>query len=518
MIHMDNEVKIREANPWWKEPSKILDDKEIKKWNESQIRYEPRIKRTIEYEYKPDNTVVYTIRGPRQVGKTTLVKLQIKDFLLKKDGVNPWNILYYSFDLENTQRDMVDVIETYLKTSKRQRKDRRTYIFLDEISSIKDWQRGIKWLVDGDKLWNTTILGTGSHTIDIKNAAERLPGRRGDIKDSYDKILLPMKFVEYAMLLNKDINKIIRDNQLLNIENRKLVLEKLILGEIDDKIYELSNYQNEINELLNEYTVTGGTPKVVNEKVKDNTIYNSTYHSYLQGITGYLDNLSKKDVLVKQFMHEIIKSLSSNISWNGLAENANISTNTAIDYAQTLEELFVVSIIKQYSEKHDMPRHKNNKKIYFQDPLFLHMFNGLVNKAEEYFEYSIKHCKDEINQSRIIEGIVANHLIQLDYSSSPNKQFYEYQDHICYWKDRKNREVDFILPYRVNHGNEGYIQIPIEVKFRNKINAKEQAPLVEFLKNPHTNTKKGIVVSKSSPLDIKTDYVEIPASLFLLLV
>lgn len=116
---MIKESDIRDLNPWWKDKEKINDDREIQKWESSVIKYDPRLRYKIVYDFEPDNTVVYTLRGPRQVGKTTLVKLQIRDFL--KRGISPWNILYHSLDLANNQQDVVDVVETYLKISKTKR-------------------------------------------------------------------------------------------------------------------------------------------------------------------------------------------------------------------------------------------------------------------------------------------------------------------------------------------------------------------------------------------------------------
>src|SRR3989338_467137 len=315
---MIKESDVRDLNPWWKDPIKIQDDKKIREWEESVIKY----------DFEQNNTVVYTLRGPRQVGKTTLVKLQIRDFL--EQGIHPWNILYYSLDLANSQQDVVDLIETYLKISSRQRGDRRSYLFLDEASSVTDWQKGIKWLVDSDKLKNCTVMATGSQAINLKNATERLPGRKGTINDSYDKILLPMKFAEYASLLNDDIRKLINDNNLLSFRNREEIFKKLLTGEIDEKIEKLNAYQNETNSLLNDYMLTGGTPKVISEKIKTNTIHESIYTNYLESITGQWSELGKNETLLKQFGGAIIKSLASHTSWNNLAkESALGSPNTA---------------------------------------------------------------------------------------------------------------------------------------------------------------------------------------------
>lgn len=71
------------------------------------------------------------------------------------------------------------------------------YLFPDEISGVKDWQRGIKYLYETGRLKNSTAIMPGSHVLDIHRAAERLPGRRGVRAGSVDKVLLPLKFAEY---------------------------------------------------------------------------------------------------------------------------------------------------------------------------------------------------------------------------------------------------------------------------------------------------------------------------------
>ena len=88
--------------------------------------------------------LVYSLRGPRQVGKTTLLKLEIKQ---KMDGgVSPYSIMYYAFDVDTTPKDLVNIVKKYLDGIKRLRKNDHCYIFLDEVSAVKDWQRGIKRL------------------------------------------------------------------------------------------------------------------------------------------------------------------------------------------------------------------------------------------------------------------------------------------------------------------------------------------------------------------------------------
>ena len=503
---MIQEFDIRDPNPWWVDPSTIYEDKKIVEWKDSAIRFIPRLKHEITWDFSPDNTVVYTLRGPRQVGKTTMIKIQIKDFLEK--GVSPWNILYYSLDLASTKQDVVDIIEEYMEISSRYRGDKRNYLFLDEATSVTDWQKGIKWLVDQNKLKNSTVMITGSQAINIKNATERLPNRRGHIEDTYDKILSPMKFSEFASL-NEEIKDIILDFGLLSFDERKNIFLRLCNNEIDERIDKLNARQNELNKLLKEYMLIGGIPRIINKKFTTGLISESIYTNYSEGIMGEWGRLEKNETLLKQFGGAIIKSLGNNISWNNLSKEAALgSANTVLDYALTLQDLFVISIIYLYGTDKRIPMIRKDKKFYFQDPFFLHIFNGWIN-TEGNFENSLKYNQSEENKSKIIEGITANHLIKLAFSLSKKKQTFEYSSHVFYWKDDKNREVDFIL------SDGDAIEVPIEVKFRNKINGKELAGMTSFLRE--TGRKNGIVLSKSR-LDVKTDYTIIPASVFLLLV
>ena len=103
---------------------------------------------------------------------------------------------------------------------------------------------------------------------------------------------------------------------------------------------------------------------------------------------------------------------------------------------------------------------------------------------------------------------MADHLIRWAFAASKKKQTFDYYNHVFYWKDDSNREIDFVL---YDGGN---IEIPIEIKFRNKVKTKELAPMVKFLDK--TGNRRGLVVSKDR-LDVRPEYTIVPASLFLML-
>ncbi|MGA2877044.1 MAG: ATP-binding protein, partial [Nitrososphaerales archaeon] len=410
-------------NSWWKSANEIDADESILQWEQS-IQYDPRLRRTFNYL----NDIVYSLRGPRQVGKTTLVKLQIRDFL--RMGVSPWNIMYYSFDLETSPSDVVDVIRSYQKMTKSQRGTKRSYLFLDEISSVKDWQKGIKWLWDQGYLKNNTVVATGSHTIDIKSSTERLPGRRGITNDPYDKIMLPMKFSEYVPLLDKDLKQVLAEADLLKTKTKHEVFKQLTKSVVDKRLENLMAHLNEFNEYLQKYMATGGTPRIVNEYYRAGTIGEHLYTNYLNSVLGQLSTINKEETFLKQLMGRILKNLSWPVSWRTIQKETDVgSTNTVISYLMTLRDMFVLTIFYQYGEDKKVPRLDKEKRIHFHDPFFFHVMNGWLS-AQSSIKCSETFLEDPSNQGMLIEGIVGDHLIRLAFALCEKKQTFDYSNHV----------------------------------------------------------------------------------------
>ena len=71
---------LSELNPWWVDKKNILKDFKISSLEKLDYQWDPKIR----YYIKLDNDVIFTIRGPRQIGKTTLMKIIIKCTILKQ--------------------------------------------------------------------------------------------------------------------------------------------------------------------------------------------------------------------------------------------------------------------------------------------------------------------------------------------------------------------------------------------------------------------------------------------------
>jgi predicted AAA+ superfamily ATPase len=489
-------------NPWWRSSNEIEKDASITQWENSPLKYDPRIRHTFNYI----SDIVYSLRGPRQVGKTTLVKLQIRDFLSK--GMSPWNIMYYSFDLEKSPGDIVDVIRTYQILTRAQRGQVHTYLFLDEITSVKDWQRGIKWLWDQHLLKNSTVVATGSQSMDIKASTERLPGRRGVTNEPLDKIMLPMKFAEYVQLLDPKLREVL-DTNFRQHEPRLEMLSQLTQGKLDNRLIALYGYIEELNEYLNDYMLTGGIPQVVNEYWAKRRIEERLYTTYLDSILGQLALLGRDETFVKQLIGKTLSTLSWPVSWRGLQKGTDVgSVNTAISYITTLRDMFVLAIFYQFGEERKVPRIEQDKRIRFHDPFFLHVMNGWLS-SKRSFDLSESFREDPANQGALVEGIVGDHLIRLAFLLSQKKQTFDYSNHVFSWRYEGGGELDYVL-----YDGSG-MELPIEVRYQNKISKKTDITGIHRFQKA-AGGKAGLLLTKDE-FGAESDYVMVPTSMFLLL-
>lgn len=134
---------------------------------------------------------VHTLRGPRQVGKSTTAKRIIKRLL---DG-GERRILYFSFDLSTTHSDIAEVVHRARQLHPDP--EGPWYLFLDEVTTMPQWQLGIKYIVDSG-LSNEDFIfcaGPTSRRPNLNEHGERTRRWVGSQRPS--KIFLPTaKFPE----------------------------------------------------------------------------------------------------------------------------------------------------------------------------------------------------------------------------------------------------------------------------------------------------------------------------------
>lgn len=165
------ERTLREGNPWWR-GERIHGLPPIRRWAF------PHVLRGARQGLAP----VTVVRGPRQIGKTTLVN-QVIDALLN-DGVAPQRLFRIQFDdvpsLRRLEQPLLDLAWWYSdhvlgKSFQRAAADHEpAVLFLDEVQNLKDWAPQLKLLVDQHPV---RVVITGSSALRIEAGRDSLAGR-----------------------------------------------------------------------------------------------------------------------------------------------------------------------------------------------------------------------------------------------------------------------------------------------------------------------------------------------------
>lgn len=486
-------------NPWWDDPGSIERDKYILAWEQSRVRRLPAVLDDLAL----DRDAVYTLRGARQIGKTTAAKLLVRRLLA--DGVSPYNILFYSCDVAGDSRGLYEIIRAYLSHRDRARAE-RTFILLDEISSVGKWQLAIKRLWDMGSLRNCTIVAAGSHTVGPAHSAARLPGRRGGLDEAMDKIMRPLSFFEYVASVDGNLAKKIRP-AAEGGGGRDGALDAVFSGSISAMLRSLSAELPALNGHLDDYVLSGGIPLVVEKRRGRNAIPEETYAAYLDLVLDDIASFGRKHEAVKGISAALTGSIGRPVSWTSLSKKTGLpSAASAMEYVSLLKEMLMVSIMYQYNagSKSTMPR--SGKKIHFADPFYFHTLHGWAVRTEAYYAGQ-KFLGDEKNLGHMVEGVVAGHLIRAAFRRSPQKPWFRYSNYLAYWRYGPEREVDFVY-------NDGHVEIPIEVKFGRSATKRDLDGIIAFKKK--TGAKNGLVLTRDA-LASERECLKVPAPLFLLL-
>src|SRR3954464_6001996 len=165
------ETVIKNGNPWWRgEP--IAELPSYRRW-----AFEPVYNRLT-----GGLAPAVVLRGPRQIGKTTLLT-QVVDRLIR-DGVDPRRLFRLQFDdlsdVKSLGMPIVELVEWYTREvlgeslNLAASEGRAPYLLLDEVQSLPDWAPQLKHLVDIGKV---RAMVTGSSALRIEAGRDSLAGR-----------------------------------------------------------------------------------------------------------------------------------------------------------------------------------------------------------------------------------------------------------------------------------------------------------------------------------------------------
>lgn len=245
------------------------------------------------------------VYGPRQVGKTTVLKLLLED---RND------VLWFNGDEPDVRALFENITSTRLKTIIGQ----RSVVVIDEAQRISNIGLCMKLITDN--LPEVQLIATGSSSFDLaNNIQEPLTGRKKEYQ------MYPLSFQE-----------LVEANGWM--DERRLLPHRLVYGSYPDVL----NHAGEEKETLTELA-----------------------DSYLYKDILSFDRIKKSEKLVK-LLQALAYQVGSLVTYNELAGLCGLDAKTVESYVQLLEQAFIIFRLGSYSRnlRNEL---KFSRKIYFWD-------------------------------------------------------------------------------------------------------------------------------------------------------
>lgn len=329
------------------------------------------------------NKEITLITGPRQAGKTTLMK-QLEDELKKKDG----KVLFLDLDKEQ-DKPSFDSQERLIQRIQYEVGKNKGYVFIDEIQRKENAGLFLKGIYDMDLPYKFIVSGSGS--LELKEKIhESLAGRKRVFE------LSTLSFEEFV--------------------NFKTGKESAAFFEL---------FKESALQYLEEYLNFGGYPRVVleTEISQKQAAIDEIYKSYLEKDISFLLNIQKTESLTH--LVRILASQAGNmVNISELSNTLGIAAQTIKNYLWYLEKTFIIQRVSPYF--------KNIRKEITKTSTYYFTDLGLKNYAVNQFGNALGFNSVGL----LFENFVYNILKEQIYLSPAT---------IHFWRTKDKAEVDFVI-------------------------------------------------------------------------
>jgi predicted AAA+ superfamily ATPase len=458
---------LRSTNPWW-EGKPGPQTPRYHRW-----AFQTTLKR-LESGLAP----AIVIRGPRQVGKTTL-QLQIIEHLILEKKIEPRRILRIQFDeipsLLGIQDPILAIARWFEQRilgatfNQASRAGRPAFVFLDEIQNLDSWAPQLKALVDHNTL---KALVTGSSSLRIEAGRDSLAGRIAQV----DLGTLLLREI-MGLRLGEEILPHLPDNGLEALLRQEFWRELQVRGE------QLSGIRDRA---FKAFSDRGGYPMAqvhsetpwpeIADQLNETVIQRAIQHDLRMGKKG-----QKRDKLLLEevfrlacryagqapgqavFVQQIHETLHASIGWSRI-----------LAYLKFLDGALLLKLINPLELR--IKKRKGKSKICICDHSLRASWLQEVIPLDQEGLRASPHLGDLAGHlAESVCGYFLGGLPHLDLAHFPERG--------------AEPEVDFILTV-------GERRIPLEVKYRLHIDPlRDTVGLRAFLEKSHYNAPFGVLVT-----------------------
>ncbi|HEX3733699.1 MAG TPA: ATP-binding protein, partial [Solirubrobacterales bacterium] len=360
---MLSDSQIARFNPWWSNPGWEAADPHLRRLESQAVRLPaPQVE-----EFDLRVPAIHVLRGPRQAGKSTDLKLLVRRALAA--GSEARSVVYLSLDLLEGQPPTA-LAETVDRALELAGSSASRLLLLDEVTAAERWQNAVKALWDDGRIDRDVVVCTGSSAIDLAaGAAERLPGRRGPGRDF---LVMPQGFPAFAHALDE-----------ANPPGPGLSVAEIVSHDGQAALLDARLHLPSLQRALEQYLAFGGLPAAVAEAVggraePSEQVRSVLWDSLVKEVQGRGASIPATQALLERVM----RSLGSKMSWSKMAREMAVplggrrrggggktdprALQSYVEFLAINYFALVLYFWKQASGSGDAAK---DKKVYFGDPL-----------------------------------------------------------------------------------------------------------------------------------------------------
>jgi uncharacterized protein len=474
-----SDQQILAQNPWWSNSRWWAEDRQLVRLAERPMRLPALLVDEIDLT----RAGIHILRGPRQVGKTTDLKLLVRRALAEERDAR--SILYLTLDLIEG-RHHAELADTIARAKSLARKPGPAIVLLDEVTGVPSWQTALKALWDDGTIDRDVVVCTGSSAIDLQQgAAERLPGRRGK---GQDHLVLPQTFASFARAIDNSMppSPGLTIADLRTPEGAKLLHEARLCGPT-------------LKDALTLYLKFGGLPAAVAEAATgvvepSQEVTRVLYDSLVREVQRKGASIPAAEALLER----VLRSLGSRTDWSRMARAMDVplgrgrgtpSHHTLRDYIELLAGGYFLFILYFWRTGSPTNNLSNEKKVFFADPLLHTVALELVPGAPP-------------DIPALVENAVALALYRRYELPERLIESFVSPDRLHVWRTARATEIDFVAgPRRALDA--------IEVKYQRQIDRRTTAGIAK------SHPARPVVIATKDELLVTDAYTLIPAHILL---
>ena len=330
---------------------------------------------------------VTLITGARQVGKTTICKM-----LVKEKGYD-----YVSLDNSRELLSAVNDPAMFLKMHP-------APLIIDEVQKCKELFVEIESIINEARFNDIENRGmyvlTGSQTYNLmENISETMSGR--------------VTIVSVSPLSLREIRGLKEEPFVIDpIKNNK-----------DAKKNALS-----VNELY-EYIVRGFYPEIYDKNIDDiDQFYSDYVMTYIERDVSQIIELKDK-LRFQRFMEILASQTGEELTYNEIAKGIGAKVNTIQSWISVLAAGGIITLLEPYYENSIMSRVVKRPKVIFNDTGLAAYLSGLNNTEV---------LKKSKFNGRFVETYIINEIIKSYRNNGKQAKFY-------YYRDYNQKEIDLVM-------------------------------------------------------------------------